>query len=473
MKRTIPLALVLILGLLAWHFIRKPPTLQQAARVTEEEARPEPGRAPPEEPERIQPTAGPPIFGRVIDARQSPLSGIEVICGPDAARTAADGGFRFSPRSEAAEDVSIRRGGAEIARFGGVFVGAAGSTAGADPGMVSVRPERPPVMIRWTMNLGYAKAAAGEGGGTESPSFPGFAEPVAVLVEDWATTGLVRILSKSTLPDGAHLDCALYFDGERVVSSVERAEVKEGLFQSLIRFPEDLRVFSGTYQLRITFVADDEDPRDLERWARDRPDLPWTAMGAAEIAVDIYAGDPGEELAENRSVEAYYRETLGAIESLERMILSRGREAQGLAQGWDPQLLKDRAASAEAWFGDPLLDAAGRFDLKAWRRFLDEGFRPEVLMLLERHEAREAGKYRSAHSMLAEVLRRIILLSKIESVMVYQALGLKPDPKDRFLDSEGPLGDQTILKQILEKEMKNLNRMRTLTSQAPPGEQSK
>jgi len=467
-RRVVPLSVLLIVGLISWHFLRKPAAVRNTAPAARAEAPAGPAPLPPDQPEEVGLATAPPISGRVLDARKAPLSGIEVVCGSEAASSGADGGFRFAPRPGSAEELSIRRQGAEIARFSLVFVGGSAPSAGAEHGMTLEHPERQPVRIRWTVNLGYGESAAGAGAAQGSPAFPGFAEPVAVLVEDWATTGLVRILGKSRLPDGAHLDSALYFDGERLVSSVERAQVKGGRFESHIRFPEDLRIPSGSYQLRLTFVAGDEDPGDLERWATERPELPWNATEAAETSAEIYSGDPAEELAENRSLEQYYGEVLEAIDSLKRMILSRGREALTLAQGWDPELLRDRAASAEAWFGDPLLDASGKLDLKAWRKFLDEGLRPEIRRLLERHQARSSGKYRSAESMLGQVLERVLLLSKIESVLVYQALGLNPHPDDRFLDTEGPMGDELILRQVIEKEIKALSRMQNLTGNRTP-----
>jgi len=317
-------------------------------------------------------------------------------------------------------------------------------------------------MIRWTITLSPKRPGPAPDG-PPSPARAGLAEPTAVLFEEWVTTGLVRVDGTSILPDGAHLDVALYFDGERVAASIERTEIRHGAFRSRIRFPEGFRISSGTFQLRLSFGVQEEDPGDVERWRRERPELPWDETHAAVVIRDVFAGDPAEEREEAMRLEAYYREAHEAAGKLRKLLLTRSQEAKRLAQSWDPEILKRRAQAASAWFGDPMLDPEGRFDLSAWRRFLDEGFRPELLERLDRHQRREPGKYRTAERIVEEVWRRLLDLSRIESVMLYQSLGLGSHPNDHFLDSEGPLGDREILLQILTKELTVLDRYTRLS----------
>jgi len=411
-----------------------------------------------------------PIVGRVLGADLKSLAGLEVTCGPESVSSSSDGTFKFPTAARPGrKEVSVRSGGKELARWDGVFAGDIESRGEADHFPGATGPPSALERIRWTVNFPPIGALPGEA--------PALGKPVvrvqAVLIEEWGDTGMVRIDGETPLPDGAHLDAALYFDDERVVASTERPEARGGRFRAQIRFPNDLRVHSATYQLHLTFALSQEDPADVERWRKERSDLRWD-LEEQNLVLDVFAGDPAEEREENRRIESYYRAMLSQIEGLRRMLSAWSREARMLLQGWDPEVLQARAAVKEAWFGDPLLDSSGKFSLEAWRRFLDDGWRPEVVSLLERHRTRRGEKYRSAESTMKEVLERILLLSKIESVLVYQAMGMSAHPQDFFLDSDLPEGDREIFLQILEKELKSLQRFRNLTgSLDPPAHSSK
>ena len=404
-----------------------------------------------------------------LDTR-APLEGIELLLGEEKATTAKDGGFFFNARSRRGlGTLVVLRGGAPDVEWSGMYVGGLlpGEGEGApelDSTMRWTLPTTRPTRVFWTVNIGSA-AGGLSGGSLQRDGKPGgfdVARVQAALFEKWDRTGVVRLLGRSPLPDGAHLDAVLYFDGERMVSSTERAELKDGRFSCWIRFPDELTLHTTLYDLRLIFGVGLEDPDAVEAWKVARPALPWKDAEDFQSHVGVYAGDPREERGVNATLQTQFREALGLASALQRTLMARAQEFKILGFGWDPELLRLRAATAEAWFGDPVVGADGRIDLALWRRFIDDEWRPEARKLKATHESRRRGKYASAEQLMSEVIDRLLVLSKIESVILYQGLGQSPDPKDLFADEELPEGDRVILLQILKKDFAILERMKNL-----------
>lgn len=409
------------------------------------------------------PPGGIPIAGRVFGPDLQGIPGIEVACGEETAVSGADGGFQFPSALRYGKRALVaRKDGAAIASWDGVTVGGdePESSGGPPPegGGAGLRPDR----IRWTINLGASST-----GGIGSSS-PGPIELKGVAVEDWGRSGEILVDGTTTLPDGAHLQTTIFFEGERLLSATEDTLAQGGLFRARIRFPDEFKIFSAAYELQLLFAVKLEDPRDVERWRKERADLDWGEDRELVAVRKIYIGDPSEELDENRRIESGFREILDGIEGLQKILLSRCRRLRGLARNWDPAILEAQRDLEAGPLEPKTLDAAGRFDSGAWREFMDRGFRPEVFRLMRLHEERKQGKFRSADFLLTEVLKRLLLLSRIESSLVYQAWGLDIHPNDFYLDEERPEGDETIILQILKKELGLLDRFRNLT--APKGD---
>jgi hypothetical protein len=149
---------------------------------------------------------------------------------------------------------------------------------------------------------------------------------------------------------------------------------------------------------------------------------------------------------------------------LRKILLSRARRARDLARRWDPEVIED-ALEVEKGFPAAVLDASGKLDVTAWRMFMDEGFRPAISRLITRHADRRSegySKYRGAESLLGTVLKRIVQVSKIESLLVYQAWGIPEDPRDLYRDEEQPSGDEPAILQILQKDLALLQAYRSL-----------
>jgi hypothetical protein len=407
-----------------------------------------------------------PLSGRVLDADLRPLAGLEVACGEETALSGAGGTFEFPlARRLGRRPLIVRAEGKELARWEGVVVGElnaeaeSGNGGGAGSGL---RPE----MIRWTITFGPAGPRASPDRpappADPPPTGKAFIEMSAALIEEWGPTGEARVTGTTTLPEGAHLQVALYLDDERVVSSIEDAVSAAGAFQAHIRFPDDFRIHSGAYDLHLVFAISQEDPVESEAWKEKAPGLP----DELDVARKVFAGTPDEELAENQKIERHFAEMLDAIGRLHKVLLTSARKARLLAMKWDPEVLKMEAEVEKASLAGSLLDASGSFDFVGWRRFLDEGLRPEVLRLLEIHARHRSGKFHNAEVLLESVLNHLVTLSKLESAQVYDVWKKDVDERDRVGDGE--VGDPVLLPQLIEKDQTYLEKFRNLTARRPP-----
>ncbi len=477
MRRTIALVTALFLAAVAGWGIAK------WLRVRSEPVGSPPGpaeiiRVPATQPAGVvEIPQEPPVSGLVLGENRAPLAGLTVICGDESRVTGGDGGFQFPPRRrEWPLTAALQKDSVEILRWEGI--GRPLADGRAVPGR-----------IRWTLNVfgevpSPVRSAKGETAAAEpkSDAQPTFAHVRGVFVEEWGTQAALRVTGSTPLPDGAHLNAALYFDGDRVISSIESAAAQGGKFEVRIEAPDTFTLHAATYRLVVTFGLGVEDFQDIERWRAERPEFPWDRAEDLSLVIDVFVGVPQEEQRDNREIETYFRRTLEDVHGLRTLLTSRAREARALAKNWDPALAAARRSVQDSARRDgslqvAILDAAGRVDLEAWRQFLDVSWRPEVQRLMERQSGRLGGKYRKKEHVLAGLLERLIALSKMESVLVYQGLGLAPHPSDFFLDAEMPEGDLLILQQIMDKDMALLQGMGSIGtgerggSVGPAGEQ--
>ncbi len=466
MRRALALVSVLLLaaavggGIAVWLKSRKVPVRDSSAPAeTVRVAAPPP--APAVVVEALGETS---VSGLVLGENRLPLSGLTVVCGDESRMTGVDGGFQFpTRRREWPLAVALRKDADELLRWEGV---------GRSPAGGGGAPSR----IRWTLNV-YGdelrrpgpekRASVAVKPKDDAP--PTIARIRGVFVEEWGMMAALRVAGSTPLPNGAHLSAALYFDGDRVISSTESGAALDRRFEVRIDAPEEFRLHAATYRLVVTFGLGVEDFQDVERWRIERPDFPWDRAEDLSAEIDAFVGDPDEDHRVNREIESYFRRTLDDVRDLRALVASRAREARTLARNWDPALAAARRSVQEGARRDgslqlPSLDAAGKVDLEAWRQFLDESWRPEVLRRVEGQRGRLGGKFRKKEHVLEGLLERLIALSKMESVLVYQALGLPPHPLDFFFDAEMPEGDLRILEQIMDKDMALLEGMCSLVA---------
>jgi hypothetical protein len=402
------------------------------------------------------------ITGLVLDADLRPAPNVEIRIGEETVAGGADGKFLFPPAVRTGRrPVSVKRDGKDVARWEEVVTGDVLADRG-DPGEAELRPE----MLRWTVNL-VREPGAGAGAKRSGEGI----EPIAALVQEWGAAGEILTLGRTTLPDRVHIDSSLSLEGDRLLASTERAEARGGAFVSRIQFPEGFRIHPGEYDLQLLFAVSLEDITDLERWTAERPSLEWNDSVEVSAVRKIQVGDRAEGREEDRKIDAYFRETLESIERLRKTITVRAQRARELAGSWDPQVIGAEVEIEKSSYGG-VLDPSGKFDIAAWRRFLDEGWRPEVERLLAAHGARKTAglsKFRRAENLLESVLKRILRFSQIESILVYQAWGLPIDKKDFYLDEEGQGGDRVIILQILMKDIALLRQFRSLDGAGDAG----
>lgn len=432
------------------------------------------------------------ITGLVVDGSREPLQGITVELGEERAFTGPEGSFRFPAalRSRAAT-LRFLRGGREVSTWEQVLVGdrpppqarldPLSEDGLPSPGMVAVEgayvPERLE-SIRWTLNLFEESSPP--------PQEGSWIRVTGTLSEEWGNGGRIRVRGTTRLPEGAYLAASLYFDGLRFLATLRPVEVVGGGFEAFMPCPEGLRLYSGVYEVRVSFDPMSQPFENLEKWQRDLPETDWSALLLPETVVQIFLGDVEQALAEDRSVEEYYRETLREIRRLERQLKSRVEEVLDLGGGWDPVVLRRlldgsryellvaerrhwnpaflemRKDSRSGWFYGDLVED-GQLHEERWREFLDQEWRPAVEALVDRHADRLQEKYQEAGARMSALLRVLLEESYTLSRFVVYPPHLPPHPNDFYPDEER-VGDLNRQENILRDNYEALQRYRDMAA---------
>lgn len=429
-------AFLLSCGLL-WHIYRQVPASEAPAVQISERLETLPVEPAPPEQRSLE------IQGRVVGAKLEPLAGVTVFCGEEAAETGAEGTFSF-PRAARPRfvRVSIQSAGKEVASWENVLAGDR-----VDPGtdalerdvvyarsiedvLLPDQPER----VSWTINLGAVLSDA------EKPSLEEskWIELERFFVERWGQGGRIRVSGRTRLPDGAHVATSLYFDGFRFIASLEPAEVQADSFQAVMMTPLETKLYAGTYEAFATFSPAFESFDRLEEWRQKRPEVPWSTLVIPQVATPVTIGDPAEARAEDIATQEYYGSQLDSVAKLYDELKTRVK------------LLQKAAKNPDA-----------HFEEDAWRKFLDEDWRPPLKILLDAHVSRGAEKYEDARGRMDMIFKTLHSMSYAYSLFaVYEAFKREPHPNDFYLD-EGP-GDLIRMKRIYRENFKKMQRFRFL-----------
>ncbi len=438
--------------LLEWLKYRKEsPAVPPPPPPVQQEIRPEPREVQPAplEPRSFE------LAGRVVGPALKAIEGLEVSCGAEAARTDADGLFRFpaAPRG-GPPALTVRRGTEELARWPEVFVGEAASVLLGQP--VASLATR----VRWSIQLGGRESAGKElSGGAWNEARGALIGLEALLVEDWGAAGRLQISGWSRLPEGAHVYSAVYFEDERLFSGAGPAELRGGKFQLLFPLPESFHLYSTAYDLRLYFSTGMENFEQVEDWQKASPELPWSDLADYQVSIPVYIGLPEEEEADDRRIRAQFCEYLKASRQLKSLLEEQSGETLKLAKGWDPALLDGREeVRGAAWLLHGAADPQGGFLETSWRRFLDEEWRPAVRRLLERYSQNKENKHPKDAARMEKALKALLDLSQMTSAILYEKFGLPTHPEDFYQDEEGYGGDRALLLKRLDDDLKTLDR---------------
>lgn len=455
-------------GTAIWYVLDRRPVVEDTVREPEAVAEP---FEPPPIAEVPLPRRELAISGRVVAQDLQSVPGIRVLCGDEEAVTDAEGAFSLPPALRPPRaTVRLFSGEREVVRWEGVVTGDPAPEPPQDAGdpaeeraapvaapflleetLLPARPER----LRWSFNLPGAEG--------EAPlSKAEWLRIGDLLAEDWGNGARLRVHGRSRLPDGAHVTASLYFDGFRFLASVEPASVEAGRFTASMVSPPDMKLYSGTYEVHVSFNTLHESAATLEEWKVAHPGEDWEAFEPAETMRDVFAGLPQEASDDDAATGAYYSRVLDNARQLERLLKARADEIRLLGKGWDPALLEARRSARAGWFEESPVSPEGLFAEAAWRRFLDEEWRPRVQALLEEHSARGQEKYREAGTRMGALLKALHDESFVYSrFIVYPLFQLRPHESD-FYPDEDQVGDLVRLEDILADNFKGLERFRRL-----------
>ncbi|HVR76567.1 MAG TPA: hypothetical protein VMT52_19715 [Planctomycetota bacterium] len=452
-------------GTAIWYVLDRRPVVEDTVR--EPEAVAEPFEPPPivEVPLPRRELA---ISGRVVAKDLQSVPGIRVLCGGEEAVTDAEGVFSLPPALRPPRTtVRLLSGETEVARWEGVVTGDPAPEPPQDAAeegdetvaapfrleetLLPARPER----LRWSFNLpgadGEVPLSKAEWLGIDD-----------LLAEDWGNGARLRVHGRSRLPDGAHVTGSLYFDGFRFLATVEPASVEAGRFTASMVSPMDLKLYSGTYEVQVSFNTLHESVATLSQWQVAHPGEDWEAFPPADAMREVFVGFPAEARGDDMATGEYYSRVLDMAKQLERLLKARADEVRLLGKGWDPALLEARRSARSGWFEEAPVSPEGVFAEAAWRRFLDGEWRPRVQALLEEHSARGQEKYREAGTRMGALLKALHDESFVYSrFVVYPLFQLRLHEND-FYPDEDQVGDLIRLEDILADNFKGLERFRRL-----------
>lgn len=432
---------LLLTGGLLWYSDRQvPPPVAPVMKPTEPPLETVPTVVVPPERRLLE------IQGRVVGEKLEPLAEITVFCGEESVETGPDGTFSFPlatrPRSVR---VSIQSVGKEIVSWESVLAGdradpdrSAGRVYALEEVLLPDEPER----LYWTINLGAP---------TSDSDKPSLAESEWIrlerfFIEQWGKGGRIRVSGRTRLPDGAHVATSLYFDGFRFIASLEPAEVRAGSFQAVMMTPLETRLYPGTYEAIGIFSSAFEPIERIEEWSQQRPEEDWSTLVIPQVTTFVTIGDSSEALAGDKSTQEYYGSHLDRVTKLYDDLRARVK------------VLRRAAKKPEA-----------HFEEAAWRKFLDEDWRPPLESLLSRHASRGVEKYEDARLRMDMLFKTLRSMSYVYSrFVVYPAFGRKPHPNDFYIDEDGS-GDLLRMKRNFRENLKKMQRFRFLVPSTDSG----
>jgi len=409
-----------------------------------------------------------PITGRIFNADGGPLTGVQVRLGGETVPVDEAGRFRLAaalrPRAGTV-GVVVRDGESEreILRFEGAVTGDLDPGSAQDgsgllyAGYVPPRPQR----IRWSI---YVPRGAGS---AAPPSSPRGADGYvilhdAILWEDWGLGGRAHFSGRTNLPDLANIFSSLKFDSYPVAAGLDAAVVAGGRWRGVVIVPPEVRTYSGEFEVGASFNSVLEDPDVVLSWSKLHPDIDYRELGEVVVTREVFLGEELDSSEEDRETESYFRGLLAQAHRFHDGLESRVTEVKTLGKGWDPSLLAARREALAGWFHESLIDDEGLLDVKEWRAFLDDRWRPALAGYLEQHRRRGTGKYREAFDRAEQLRGAILQMSRVYSLfVVYPQFGLPAHTNDFYFDERGE-NDLMLLRRVVDEQFESLERFTDL-----------
>ncbi len=272
-------------------------------------------------------------------------------------------------------------------------------------------------------------------------------EPIsALLLQPKGGTPRLLVCGRSTLPDGAQLAVRLLAAGHGLESILLRVNDRKFAGEIPIS-PRDYH--AGVYLLQFAWgrtLATREILDTLDGNAVASFD------GEYQRDVGVFFGTPEEARLQEREVRDFYRGALDDLEGMRDLLLVSGAEARGRRS----KLLKDSELMARLR-AHPLANSTdglfrdGKLELSRWRRLIDEQIPERVSAYTMLEEIPFGTKHPQAAHNLVMLSQHVRKYSKLESTIVYGALGLHRHQNDFVPNYDfGPETERTLTLQRIQ-----------------------
>ena len=307
------------------------------------------------------------------------------------------------------------------------------------------------VLEAGTFSLGGAGVAGGRIGGLQIPAVEGsgylsvhryyrgeegeLISPSAALLLQSNALGKPRLLVRGTsrLPDGAEIAVRLVASSLTLDSTLLR--VQDGEFGGELPL-SDTDFHAGVYTLQFAWGPE----LATQPIRKLMVETEWGELqGEVQRDLGVFFGTPMEEKAQQRELLGFYRAALDELEGTRDFMLVVGAQARGKRNK-----LLDDAERAARIRGNPLaklhkgLFAGKTLRIDEWRELIDL----RVPELANKYANLESIPYvaKEPHAAyhLVVLAQQIVKHAKLESRLVYDALGLGAHPGNYVADYDFP-----------------------------------
>lgn len=265
----------------------------------------------------------------------------------------------------------------------------------------------------------------------------------------------VRVFGSTRLPPSTNVVVRLLAGGDRIVQETIFPYGGDDLIGE-IEFPFD-DLYSGWYKLQIAWRVFSAPSEVLDQFRARLPEpLPGEVPEKMHLAV--YLGDPDSERIQEAEIQAFYEAAIRECRVSRDLVQWVASSARG-----EPRKLSAGRAEAvrrHSLFSSVRSLASKSPSLKKWREFIDR----DLPGLWQPYRVPGAipfpAKYPDRKQYLLLAFDQLSKLSRLESRLLYRAIGVAPDPRDHVdfdfgVETEHQLTEQR-LREFLDALVKNM-----------------